>query len=112
MWWRLRTGDGRVSAGFGSAGGDPMGNESDRRHYPWWVRVSLFGTRGRRDALANFWLFLALVPLGLGIGVWLWSQHPTFRVPALIFIIGSVSCAPLFVIYWLAIRWVDRHGQW
>jgi hypothetical protein len=82
----------------------PLENSGDgrvpRRRYPWWVKVSLWGVPGR----AGLWAFVALsVAMAVGCVVYaLWDRR---------FYWGA---AFLFsaLMYWLSIRWIDRHGSW
>jgi hypothetical protein len=84
----------------------------DRRAYPWWVRVSLFGSRTRSQVMTWCWLCLVFCPVCLGIGIWLHGESPAFRIPSYMFIGAGVGFIPAAALYWLAARWVDRHGNW
>ena len=86
--------------------------EDDRKNYPWWVRLGVAGTRTRGGVLGYFWMCVACLPLFIGIGVWLRSESPAFALAGLLFIVAGVSCVPAALMYWLAVRWVDRHGKW
>lgn len=89
-----------------------MGAGDERRSYPWWVRLSLAGSRTRGAVLGYFWMCLVCLPLFVGIGVWLRFESPAFALGGLLFIIAGVTSAPAALMYWLTIRWVDQHGRW
>ena len=68
--------------------------------YPWWVKLSLWGVPGR----AGLWAFVALsVAASVGCVVYgFWDRR-------FFFVVGFLFSA---LMYWLSIRWVDRHGSW
>ena len=72
--------------------------------WPWWVRLSLVGSKSR----AALWGW-ALVSLALGVGlivVGLWINRPFYAV------VGAIGGPWAAGMYWLAIRWIDRRGAW
>ena len=77
-----------------------MAKRVPRSDYPWWVKLSMWGVPGR----AGLWAFVALsVAAAVGCVVYgFWDQRFFFGV-------GFLLSA---LMYWLSIRWVDRHGSW
>jgi hypothetical protein len=77
-----------------------MGERVPRSQYPWWVKVSMWGVPGRWGLWAFFALSIVLAVGCVVYGFWDWR-----------FFYGI---AFLFsaLMYWLSIRWVDRHGSW
>jgi len=70
--------------------------------YPWWVKVSLWGLPGRAYVLAFAWLSILL---SAGTCAYLIrAGHPQWSVGLLF--LGAA------LLYWLSVRWVDRHGSW
>jgi hypothetical protein len=67
---------------------------------PFWVRLTLLGLPTRWSALFFVWLSLLCVVAGVVYGFW----FPRAFI-GLLFI-------PAALMYYLAIRWVDQHGQW
>jgi hypothetical protein len=74
---------------------------SDRRNYPLWVKLGLWGLPTRASALAFLWGSVVLTVLGLIGGFW----NPS------LFIIGLLLP---FAAWWYgaAINWVDKNGKW
>jgi hypothetical protein len=72
-----------------------------RRGYPLWVRLSLWGSPTRTVVWVWCWLCVALGVVSCTLGA---AWRPVFYLGALWFL-GAL-------VYWLAIRWVDRHGRW
>jgi hypothetical protein len=72
----------------------------DRSSWPIWVRVGLWGLPTRGSAWFFFWLSLALAVgcVAYGLVDWRFFAGSVFAISAL----G----------YYLAIRWVERHGRW
>jgi hypothetical protein len=71
-----------------------------RRDYPWWVKLSLWGVPGR----TGLWAFVAfsLVSAG-GCAIYgFWDRRFFYGVA---FLFSALM-------YWLSIRWIDRHGSW
>ncbi|MBA4063510.1 MAG: hypothetical protein C0501_07310 [Isosphaera sp.] len=89
-----------------------MGQTDDRGDYPWWVRVSLFGSRTRSRVMSYFWMSLIFCPVCLGIGLWLLAESPVFKVSAWMFLAAGVLFVPAALLYWFSVRWVDRNGRW
>lgn len=72
-----------------------------RRDYPWWVRVSMWGVPGR----AGLWVFVGLsLAVAAGCVVYGFWDRRFFVLSG-----GGLLSA---LLYWLSIRWVDRHGSW
>jgi len=73
---------------------------SDRSKWPPMVRLGLWRVPSRRAALSYFWPCFAVGIASAAFGFvvpWFWSG-------------GAFLFAALW--YYLAIRWVDRHGTW
>lgn len=79
-----------------------MFNKLSREDYPWWVRVSLLGLSSRN----GLWLFVVISALAgfLAIALPLSSGSPRGYLGPLFFLAA--------LMYWLSIRWIDRHGSW
>ena len=71
-----------------------------RDQYPLWVRLGLYGLRGRTSVWVFFWLSVVCGVAGIVYGF----RDSRFFVGGLFFFAA--------LMYWLTIRWVDRHGQW
>jgi hypothetical protein len=71
-----------------------------RENYPWWVKLSIWGLPNRAGAWTCVWLS---VLLALGCGIYGFWDRRSFA--GLLFLLAGLM-------YWLAIRWVDRHGSW
>jgi hypothetical protein len=81
-------------------GVERMAGPVPRASYPWWVKLSMWGVPGR----AGLWAFVALsVALAGGCVVYGFWEKRFFLG------IGFLLSA---LMYWLSIRWVDRHGSW
>jgi hypothetical protein len=79
-----------------------MSDPVPRDKYPWWVRLSIWGLPNRAAVWGFVWLSAALA---LGSVVYaLIAGNPVMFV-GLAFVVAAL-------LYWLAIRWVDRHGSW
>jgi len=70
------------------------------RPRPWWVRFGLAGAPTRRLAWACCWISLLIAVFCIVYGF----RNRLFW-PGGLFILSALG-------YWLAIRWVDRHGTW
>jgi hypothetical protein len=77
-----------------------MGGGDRRSERPLWVRIGLWGLPNRAWA----WAFV-----GLSVAIAAGSVAYGF-IDGRFFIGGLVVLAALW--YYLAIRWVDRHGGW
>jgi hypothetical protein len=77
-----------------------MENRVPRSGYPLWVKLSLWGVPGRR----GLWAFV-IVSLACGVAALVYGLRDPRYFPAAIIGVAAVP-------YWLAIRWVDRHGTW
>lgn len=71
-----------------------------RKDYPVWVSLSVMWLPTRSSVWAFVWISLALAAASVIFGVWnhYFFCGATFLVAALL--------------YWLAIRWIDRYGSW
>ena len=78
-----------------------QGRRVSRSEYPMWVQLSLWGLPNR----ASVWLFVWLsLVAGIACGVYGFLRNPWFLI--------GVPMVVAAVPYWLAIKWVDRHGAW
>ena len=73
-----------------------------RDQYPWWVKVSLWGLPSRAAVWAFVWISIALA-IGCVCYAALMSNRRMFT--GILFLIAAFM-------YWISIRWVDRHGSW
>jgi hypothetical protein len=73
---------------------------TDRRDYPFWVRIALWGISDRGSAWLYCWISLVIALGCVAIGFFDWR-----------FFLGGLLVVAA-VGYYLAIRWVDRHGRW
>ena len=72
-----------------------------RSEYPLWVKLSLFGVPGRR----GLWAFVALsLAAAVLAGAWGFRDARAFYA-----VVPGLSAA---LLYWSALRWVDRNGSW
>jgi hypothetical protein len=79
-----------------------MGEPVPREKYPVWVKVILWGLPGRGYAVACAWFSLLLA---VGWYAYLfWAGHRVWSF-GLLFLAAAL-------LYWLSVRWVDRHGSW
>ncbi len=76
-----------------------MGSRSPQRP-PFMVRLALAGLSGRASAWVFVWFSLVLAVGSVFLGFW----YPLAFVGVL-FVLSALW-------YWLAIRWMDRHGDW
>lgn len=77
-----------------------MADRVARADYPWWVKVSLWGAPGR----AGQWVFVALsIASAVGCVIYGFWNRPFFL--GVLFLFSALM-------YWLTIRWIDRHGSW
>jgi hypothetical protein len=74
--------------------------QSNRDEWPDWIRIGLWGVPSRRAAWAWFWLSLAIAVACCIYGF----------TDRRFFIGGFMVVASLM--YYLSIRWVDKHGGW
>jgi hypothetical protein len=72
--------------------------------YPWWVKLGLIGGGGRTGMWA--WLALSVAVAAACVAYGLWFPQP------LVAVIGGPGFLLAAFMYWLPIRWVDRHGSW
>ena len=85
-----------------------MGQRIPPERYPWWVRFTLIGARTRERQWLFFWLSLLLAPISVYYALFL-ARTPGSLTAGLIGGIGLLIAA---LMYWLTIRWMDRHGTW
>ncbi|MFO0937279.1 MAG: hypothetical protein U0798_12275 [Gemmataceae bacterium] len=82
--------------------------KTDRREWPYFVRLSLFGVPSRRAAWFYFWLCVGIAVIGTAVGVF----GMLFGVPRLsIFTISSIATLGAYP-YYYSIRWVDLNSTW
>jgi hypothetical protein len=72
----------------------------DRRNYPFWVKIGLWGLPTRVSALAFAWFSVASALVGLIGGFW----NPLLFY-GLFFLFSAWG-------YWSAISWVDKNDRW
>ncbi|MFO0917190.1 MAG: hypothetical protein U0872_02620 [Planctomycetaceae bacterium] len=72
-----------------------------RRTCPLWVRVWLFGSYVRREAVIKFWFGVALVPALVAWGLFDWR----------LFLAAAFLCV-ILAGQTLSFRWVDRNNCW
>lgn len=75
--------------------------KTDRSQWPALVRLGLWGISGRTGAWCFVWgmVFVGLGGLGYGLA------EPRFLGVGVVGLVGALW-------YFLALRWVDRHGRW
>jgi hypothetical protein len=82
--------------------GQKMAVKLDRKHYPLWVKLSLWGlpNKGSVWAFVGLSIFCAVASVAYAV------MAGDLRFYAgLLFLLAALM-------YWLAIRWVDNHGSW
>lgn len=67
---------------------------------PWWVKVSIMGSRTRATLWTYFWGALAI---GVGGMAFVSVQYGAFAWPYLLF--GVAAAVP----YYFTVRWLERH---
>jgi hypothetical protein len=72
----------------------------DRREWPLWVSIALWGLSTRASAWLFFWLSILIAAGSLAYSL----------IDARFTLGGLLVLAALW--YYLAIRWVDRHSSW
>jgi hypothetical protein len=78
----------------------PLTERKSPSEYPLWVRLGLWGLPNRACVWAFFWLSTACA---VACGIYgLWDER---------FFLGLFLLVAAWL-YWLTIRWVDRHGKW
>jgi len=78
-----------------------MAERVPRSGYPLWVKLSLLGVPGRN----GLWAFVGLsLAAGVACAVYGFRDARFFYLP--------VPFGMAAVLYWSAIRWVDRFGSW
>jgi len=79
-----------------------MTDKVSRDRYPWWVKASLWGLPNR----AAVWAFVGLSVLAaVGCAAYAVAAGNSRWYAGLLFLLAALM-------YWLSIRWVDRHGSW
>jgi hypothetical protein len=78
-----------------------MAEPVPRSSYPLWVKISLFGSSGRGGLIAYTVASLLAAVLS---AVYAISHSRYFYFPVL-FLVAAL-------LYWSAMRWVDRNGSW
>jgi hypothetical protein len=78
-----------------------MARSVSRADYPWWVKLSLWGVPGGRSGQ---WFFVGLsVAFAVACVIYgFWDRR---------FFLGMLFLLSAMM-YWLTIRWIDRHGSW
>jgi hypothetical protein len=79
-----------------------------REQYPWWVKFTLLGVPGRRGQWFSVWLSLASAVACIAYGI----LNPGSRLGFFVLVVGGVGFTLAAAMYWLTIRWIDRHGTW
>jgi hypothetical protein len=77
-----------------------MGDAPRKVERPWWVKIGLWGLPSRASAWAFFWLSMAIAIVCVAYGL----------IDRRAAIGGILVLAAAW--YYLAIRWVDHHGEW
>ena len=72
--------------------------------YPWWVKLTVKEGTSRKTAW--FWFALSAVFGALGIAFFLLNIG--FLAP----LIAAIGGPIVAVLYLLAIKWMDRNGEW
>lgn len=85
-----------------------MDQRVPRDQYPWWVKVSLMGAGSRSAQWIFVWLSLLAAVGSIAYG--LVVSRSTLGV--IIAVVGGVGFVISAAMYWLTIRWIDRHGTW
>lgn len=73
-----------------------------RERSPWWVKLGLWPWPSRAAVWA--WVWISLLSAAAACGFAAWASHPRWWA-GLLFLVSALM-------YWLTIRWVDRHGSW
>ena len=71
-----------------------------RHAYPWWVKFSQWGVPSR----SGLWAFVTL-SLALAVGCIIYSFWDWRFLGGAAFLFSALM-------YWMSIRWIDRHGSW
>jgi hypothetical protein len=74
--------------------------QTDRKQWPMWARIGLWGVPNRMAAWAFVWICLAVGIVCIAYGF----------VDRRFFGGGALFLAALW--YYASIRWVDLHGRW
>lgn len=88
-------------------------SETPTQPRPWWVQLAVGRTSTRRAAFSQ----LAILSLNLSIlllitGMESVSESLFGRIAFAVGLAGTVLNLILAIWVWLAVRWVDRNGQW
>lgn len=79
-----------------------MAGPVPREQYPWWVKVGLWGLPNRATVWAFVWLS---VLAAVGCVIYAVLAQATRLYAGVLFLFAALM-------YYLAIRWVDRYGSW
>ena len=81
-------------------------------HPPWWVLIAL--RHGKRRDAAVFAILVAILgQLSLIFAiVAIWNESTSGRILFCLQLLGGCIFLGGAIWYWLAIRWIDRKGQW
>jgi hypothetical protein len=79
-----------------------------RERYPWWVKFSLIGVSGRGGQWIFVWLSLASAVACIAYGL----LNLDRTLGTFVLFIGGIGFPLAAAMYWLTIRWIDRHGTW
>ncbi len=81
-----------------------MAGRLPRDQWPWWVRFGVIGSHSRNALWA--WAAASLVLGAIVVAYGLAADR-------LYYVVGGAIGGPLAALmYWLTIRWIDRHGSW
>jgi amino acid permease len=75
-----------------------------RDDYPWWVKATIKESMSRRAA----WFWFGLSALFGLLGATFFVLNIGFFAP----LIAAIGGPIVAVLYLLAIKWMDRHGEW
>lgn len=85
-----------------------MDERVPRESYPWWVKFSLIGTPGRTGQWFFVWLSVASAFACIAYG----TLNPGSSLSIYLLLVGGIGFLFAAAMYWLTIRWIDRHGTW
>ena len=81
-----------------------MAGRLPRDQWPWWVKVGLIGSPSRKAMWA--WVAASIV-FGVAAAAYgLTSDRLHYTIG------GAIGGGVAALMYWLTIRWIDRHGSW
>ena len=84
-----------------------MSRATPPERYPWWVRLTLLGSRTRRSQ----WFWVAFEALAGVVLLWLalTETSPTGRI---LYLIAAAWAFVVAVASFGTILWIDRNGEW